>query len=443
MSKADESRIPVDIRLSALRIGSKANPRLVWGLGVSKEFLEAVPEEFQKVKLEQANGQLSARLGSEGVKLSWSIKGNFAWASSLGEHHLSGISVPESEMQAQKLQGYYEPDRHAILFNGDLPEIVRNRFMDVAALRAQADPETHFPATHFQEDLKSEPSHEGLDLDNPAIALTWFMSRVKMGADVVHTEQVMLTPALAQVLIDHNEGNRPIRIAKLSQYVDDITNNRWEFNGETIIISREGLMNNGQHRSLAVLETGIAIPVLFVFGVERQTRKTVDTGANRGPHDQLSADGFTQPTTMAAISRFILAYERNEGKGFANLNRISGPDVYERAKDDKLVDEASQFPYRYGNKAKRLAPPSVMGFCFYEFMKVDEKDAREFLDQVIAGVNIPADGAAYITREKLMDLSGLHREQKIELIFRGFQAFRRRKPVKGASIKVKWELPQL
>lgn len=439
----DDRRVPVDLRLSALRIGSKANPRLVWGMGVNKDFLENIPENYQKVKLEQKGGQLQAVLGTEGVKLSQSIKGNFAWASNLGEHHLSGISVPDEEMAAQKLRGYYAPDDNVILFNGDLPESVKQRFMDVEALKKQADPESHFPATHFQEDIKGVPVQDTLNLDNPAIAETWFNSRVKMGAENIHTEQVMLTPALADVLIAHNDGNRPIRVAKLAQYVSDMANDRWEFNGETIIISREGLMNNGQHRSYAVQETGKSIPVLFVFGVDRDSRKTVDTGAMRGPHDQLSADGFPQPTTMAAVARFVLSYESNDGKGFANLARISGPDVYERAKSDPKIDEAAQFPYRYGSKAKRLAPPSVIGFCYYEFMKVNEQDAKDFLHQMITGVNLPADSAAYITREKLMDLSGLHREQKIELIFRGFLAFRKRKPVRGASIKVKWELPQL
>jgi len=77
------------------------------------------------------------------------------------------------------------------------------------------------------------------------------------------------------------------------------------------------------------------------------------------------------------------------------------------------------------------------------FKKTDKAYAEEFLERVITGINIPADSAAYITREKLMDLTGLHREQKIELLFRGFLAHRKHKPTKGSQIKVKWELPQL
>lgn len=435
--------IKLDLKLSSVRVGTKANSRLVWSMGVEKEFLDQIPEEYRKVRLLQSGGKLVAQMGDAGVKLSHSVKGNFAWASSIGANHLMGLSLPEDEMPAQKLKGRYVHRDQQIVFLADLPQVVLNSFVDIKAGRENADPETNFPATHFLEDIREEVQADEGDMNDPEVALAWFNNRAKMGAVSVHTEQAVLTPALADVLIDHNEGNRPIRLAKLAQYVDDMRNGRWEFNGETIIISKEGLMNNGQHRSHAVIETQIDIPVLFVFGVERDSRKTVDTGANRGPHDQLSADGFGQPTTMAAVARFVLSYEQNGGKGFANLNRISGPDVYERAKSDALIEEASNYPYKHGNKAKRLAPPSVIGFCYHAFMQVDRPAAQAFLDQVVTGINLSADSASYITREKLMDLSGLHREQKIELLFRGFVAHRKNKPTKGAAIKVKWELPQL
>lgn len=435
--------VTVDLKLSAPRTGSRTNPRLVWSVGVEKEFLENVPVDQQKVQLESQDGQLVMQLGSEGVKLSQTVKGNFAWASAIGANNVKGMKTPDDEMPAQTLKGSFNPKSNRITFRGELPQIVLNSFMDMDAARKEADPETHFPGTHFVEDIREEIAAAEHDLDSPEGALAWFNNRVKMGSKSMHTEQATLTPALANVLIDHNAGNRPIRLAKLSQYEDDIRQGRWQLNGETIIISKEGLMNNGQHRSHAVIETETAIPVLFVFGVERDSRKTVDTGANRGPHDQLSADGYAQPTTMAAVARFVLSFERNEGKGFANLNRISGQDVYERAKSDEDINLVSNYPYKHGNKAKRLAPPSVIGFCLYQFRKVDEPAAYEFLDQVITGINLAADTAAYITREKLMDLSALHREQKIELLFRGFAAHRKNKPTRPGQIKVKWELPQL
>lgn len=432
--------MPVDLRLSCLRMGSKANPRLVWSVGVNKDFLDHIPEDRRKARLEQAGGKLHLQLGEEGVKLSYSTKGNFAYATSMGEHHLTGLRTPETEMSAQRLEGRFNPKRGAIEFTSELPKGITSTFLDMEALREDAEPENHFPGTHFVEDIRDAEA-DIADLTTEAGAKLWYEQRVKQGAIKVHTEQVDMTPALATVLLTNNEGNRPIRQSKLNQYVSDINADRWDFNGETIIISKEGLVNNGQHRSLAVVETGKAIPVLFVFGVERKTRRTVDTGANRGAHDHLSVDGYTQPTTLAAVTRFVLAYERNQGQNFANMNRVTASEIYERARAESLLDQSSQYPYRHGNKSKRLAPPSVMAFCHYVMSKADPVATQAFLDQVITGANISADSPAYVTREKLIEFSSLVREQKVEVLLRGFMAFRKNKTIRG--IRIKWELPSL
>lgn len=430
----------IDLRLSSLRMGTKANPRLVWSLGVHKEFISQIPEADRNARIEQSDGRLRIKIGEDGVKLSDRNRGNFAYATSLGEHHLTGLTTASREMPAQHLKGVYHPETHEIEVTSELPDLVRETFVDIVGLKESAEPEHNFPATHFQEDVSSErAAHADLtDIDD---AKAWYQEQVRLSQKRVHTVQVDMTPELATVLLEHNDGNRPVRQAKLNQYISDINADRWDFNGETIIISKEGLVNNGQHRSLAVLDTQKAIPVLFVFGVERASRRTVDTGANRGAHDHLSVDGFTQPTTLAALTRFLIAYERNDGQNFANLNRVTAAEIYERAKTDKMLDLASQFPYKHGNKSKRLAPPSVIGFCYYVMSQADKDAADTFMGQVITGIGLDAQSPAYVTREKLLELSSLVREQKVEVLMRGFMAFRKGKPIR--SIRIKWELPKL
>lgn len=430
----------IDLRLSSLRMGSKAKPRLVWSLGVHKKFIERTPEDIRFARLRQRDGKLIIQMGEEGVKLS-DRSGNFAYASSLGEHHLSGMTVASREMNAQHLKGVFNPDALEIEVTSELPSLVKESFVDLESLKEEANPETHFPATHFQEDISMELGAENADLSDIEGARIWYGAQVKRGSKMIHTVQVDMTPELATILLEHNEGNRPVRQAKLNQYISDIKEDRWDFNGETIIISKEGLVNNGQHRSLAVLDTQKSIPVLFVFGVERASRRTVDTGANRGAHDHLSVDGFVQPTTLAALTRFVIAYERNDGQNFAHLNRVTASEIYERAKEDPLLDKSSQFPYKHGNKSKRLAPPSVIGFCHYVMSKADPDAAEKFLEQVITGIGLDANSPAYVTREKLLEFSSFVREQKVEVLMRGFMAFRKNKPLRG--IRIKWELPKL
>ena len=165
--------INLDLKLSSVRVGSKSNPRLVWSLGVEKSFLELIAPEMHKVKLEQQNGQLLAKLGTEGVKISSSVKGNWAWANNLGVHHIMGMKTPEDEMPAQHLKGGYNPHSQQIRFTSDLPQVVLNSFLDMDAARLDADPETHFPGTHFVEDIQQEQRADSANLDDPEEALAW------------------------------------------------------------------------------------------------------------------------------------------------------------------------------------------------------------------------------------------------------------------------------
>jgi hypothetical protein len=447
MTMPVESGVPVDVRLSAYKVGSRENPRYVWGVGVHKEFLKTLPEEMKRAKLRQTNREVYLDLGPEGIKIS-SGSGRFAYAGQLGQHHLIGLQVPDEVARAIPIHGTFYPKKKTIKFGHDLPDIITHAFTDVEAFEHASDPKIHFPAQHFQEDVElalkeapDEPISLPLNSEDDDDAEAWLADKIAESQEKIVTVAGELTPAIARAMLERNEGNRPIRKAKLNQYVSDIQAGRWQFNGETIIMSKDGVMNNGQHRAYAVVATEKSIPILFVFGVERESRRTVDTGAARGAHDHLAVEGFVQPTTLAALTRFVIAYENNDGRNFSNLNRVTSSEIFERAKSDPLLDKASLYPYHHANKSKRLAPPSVIGFCHYVFSQKDEKRAKEYLDQVILGINLGPTSPAYVVREKLLELSSLLREQKIEVLMRGWLAFKSNKPLK--AIRIKWELPDL
>src|SRR5690348_15979222 len=71
------------------------------------------------------------------------------------------------------------------------------------------------------------------------------------------TIRLLVTPAVAEVLLSMNIGNRPL----IKGWVDDLTERirrgAWKLTGEPIIVAREGILNDGQHRLHAVVESGI------------------------------------------------------------------------------------------------------------------------------------------------------------------------------------------
>lgn len=483
---------PVEIRISSYQVRDRNNNKYVWGVGIPKYFLFDQRLGNPRLKLSADNGELKVVLGDEGVKVSTALSGAFAQASSIGVGHLSGVMLPDEVMRAVKITGQYDPQSGIIHLPSNLPDTIARAIsraeQTAKEFEEAADKDRHFPAHNFQEDIVAAASqipvpdpqkgeHQSINQfalteaepattvqitpkdefkplwkpqsleDLPPLrtieelkesrpsweiaAKDWFEDRIVRAQFMpggIFTEVVTLEPVLARELLTHNQGNRSIRLAKKAQYVDDIRSGRWQLNGETIVVSKEGALNNGQHRCSAVIEAEAAMPTIIVFGVEKETRKTVDQGANRSPGDHLAIEGYAYATALAAVCRFVLAYERGNCERLAETNRITATEVVERAMEDKLMQESAAWSYKH-SRAKRFAPPSVLGFCHYFFSQRDRNTAEHFLDQVINGLELHEYDPAYVVRERLIDLGSKLREHKIEILVRGWNAFRENRQV--------------
>lgn len=136
---------------------------------------------------------------------------------------------------------------------------------------------------------------------------------LKRGEREVFTETVSMTPLLAHRLLERNVDNRPLReggTARCVQaYAGAMERGEWVVNGAPIIVSREGLLNDGQHRLNAVIRANIAVPMQITFGVERATRHTIDQGAARTPGNILSMHGEKNANQLAHAIQFVWAYD--------------------------------------------------------------------------------------------------------------------------------------
>jgi len=69
---------------------------------------------------------------------------------------------------------------------------------------------------------------------------------------------VLITPHIADLLLTLNTGNRPIRTRQLANFNEILKEKRYVNTGEPVIISDEGILNEGQHRLTAVRDSGTA-----------------------------------------------------------------------------------------------------------------------------------------------------------------------------------------
>ena len=139
----------------------------------------------------------------------------------------------------------------------------------------------------------------------------------------VKTRVDFVTPQMAESYLSHNTENRKINNGTVRRYYNDIINGKWVLNGEPIVIDRDGVLRNGQHRMMAVVKAGKAIPTVIVEGVDPAAFRSMDTGHLRTPADVLRIDNVPYADVVASIITKYLAIKYGRWaispKGDANL----------------------------------------------------------------------------------------------------------------------------
>lgn len=139
----------------------------------------------------------------------------------------------------------------------------------------------------------------------------WLASRIeraKMGKpDEMETETVVITPALAELMLVRNLDNRPVREKRVRQLADTIREGHWRLTSQGISFSRDGGLNDGQHRLKAIVAAGVAVPCRVTFGEDRDVFDVLDTHSTRSGGDVLATAGYTYWNYLAAAARIYAA----------------------------------------------------------------------------------------------------------------------------------------
>lgn len=252
-------------------------------------------------------------------------------------------------------------------------------------------------------------------------AKNWLWERIERAQkEGPFAEVGPLDHGIAVELLENNHANRRIRKAKLAQYVEDMKHDRWLLNGETIIISREGQLLDGQHRAFAALNVYEAPPVTFLFGIDAEARKTLDIGAKRFASDILSLEGIRNGALSATTARMLIALEQGKRKRFVGRDRISTSVIVDRVIRDKQLQESAD----HIHKMKRVPVPGVtVGVtcaAYHLLRKRHQEQAYHFIQETFSRAP-DRRSAPWHTRSRLLDLSGTGgREKRLEVLVRGW-----------------------
>lgn len=129
-------------------------------------------------------------------------------------------------------------------------------------------------------------------------------------AQRLETVVATISPEFADhILKNHNRNNRPLKPAKIAEYVASIKQGKWRLVAQGMSFATDGRLNNGQNRLTAIVQAGIAVKLLVAFGEETDVFDVIDTGKVRGGDDVLAIAGFQNTTTLAAAARMLYSVD--------------------------------------------------------------------------------------------------------------------------------------
>lgn len=123
-------------------------------------------------------------------------------------------------------------------------------------------------------------------------------------------EVLNIGPKEAAEMIKMNTENfRKVDHATVDKYAKEMARGEWHFNGETIKIDNNVLLD-GQHRLLAILKSGSTIKTIVVTGVDNGSFSTIDRGKGRTIAQWCSYNGLRHANTVAAAAKLCVGYNK-------------------------------------------------------------------------------------------------------------------------------------
>lgn len=178
------------------------------------------------------------------------------------------------------------------------------------------------------------------------------------------TDWITVTPQLAQQMLASSRGNRNLRTDRVQQYANDMRLGRWDANGETLKIDRNGRLGDGHHRCHAIIKANVSVRMLVVYDVSEAALQTVDGGTPRNPADRLAMTGELNCKALAAALRWQARYERSQDGLMLSTVKLYGGVVFETLKAHPGMRNAVREAMKY-KTVSALLSQSMLVFSLY------------------------------------------------------------------------------
>lgn len=217
------------------------------------------------------------------------------------------------------------------------------------------------------------------------------------------TSVVTITPELAGSWLSVKAQNRPLARRNVERLCKQMQSGAWMLNGEPIVFDSNGKLIDGQHRLQAVVESGVEIQSLVVWGIAPCAFPTMGTGKPRSAADVL---GMKVPnaTTVAAAARYIFHDERGDPGQLLPLLPTNADILSVVEHHPALVASASCVCSM--KFVRRLLTPAIAAYLHYEFSAINVEDCDRYFYTLECGDGVGGSShPVFMLRERLLENS--------------------------------------
>ena len=238
----------------------------------------------------------------------------------------------------------------------------------------------------------------------------------------VHT---IITPEIAKEWLKQNTQNRNPSQQKVNTYAKDMADGNWREHHQGIAFYANGAIADGQHRLLAIVKSGVSVPMMVTFDVPVESAIGIDVHRARKTDDVLKITGRSQwiGKNEAAIIKMLISYG---GSSKASISPSAVADFGEKHKNAVYFAGSKMFSVT----ARYLTSSPVRAAAACAYQKHGENELLRFSGVLVSGImETPDDVAAIRLRERLM-LDGpamghgeTQRAKAMKLTMRAMKAF--------------------
>lgn len=215
--------------------------------------------------------------------------------------------------------------------------------------------------------------------------------------------KMLVTPSQAQHWLTNNSRkNRDIKHATVRRYSEEMRQKNWIETTDTIKFDTQGYLIDGQHRLMAIVQSGVTLPFYIATHLPEKTIEYLDLNAPRTVKDIARVQGKAYHRDHFVCAKNMLSFSKINTRNISEHALIAFVDDY--------IDVITFAIKRYETKVNpSMRSGQVNGTVGRAYLWGADKERLDEFKQVFStGIPIKgeADYAALCLRNKITDMTG-------------------------------------